>query len=189
MNYPVPHDACPSLPENAIIGKDTLLQSDSKCFARYRSRRNPALVIGQGCRIDYVHFALGETAQVSIGNYCCLTSVILLCEAEIHIGNYVMVGWNTTIADSDFHPLDPAQRIVDAIACSPLARPKLRPPLAAQAVIIEDDVWIGPNSTLLKGVHIGSGAWIEPGSLLARDVPPRARVLGNPAKIIGEVNP
>jgi len=39
----------------------------------------------------------------------------------------------------------------------------------------------------LKGVRIGKGAFIEAGSLVTRDVPPRARVLGNPAQIIGEV--
>jgi acetyltransferase-like isoleucine patch superfamily enzyme len=54
-------------------------------------------------------------------------------------------------------------------------------------VIIEDDVWIGPNVTILKGVRIGAGAFIEPGSLVTRDVPPRARVLGNPAQVVGEV--
>jgi acetyltransferase-like isoleucine patch superfamily enzyme len=54
-------------------------------------------------------------------------------------------------------------------------------------VIIEDDVWIGPNATILKGVRVGSGAFVEAGALVSRDVPPRARVVGNPAQVIGEV--
>ena len=37
------------------------------------------------------------------------------------------------------------------------------------------------------GVRIGAGAFIEAGSLVTRDVPPRARVLGNPAQVIGEI--
>ena len=53
--------------------------------------------------------------------------------------------------------------------------------------MIEDDVWIGPNATILKGVRIGAGAWIEAGSLVTREVPPRSRVLGNPAQIVGQV--
>ena len=53
-------------------------------------------------------------------------------------------------------------------------------------VVIADDVWIGPNVTILKGVRIGAGAFIEAGALVTRAVPPRARVLGNPAQIIGE---
>ena len=54
-------------------------------------------------------------------------------------------------------------------------------------MIIEDDVWIGPNVAVLKGIRIGAGAFIEAGSLVTRDVPPRARVLGNPAQVIGQI--
>nr|WP_248277472.1 DapH/DapD/GlmU-related protein [Brasilonema sp. UFV-L1] len=56
-----------------------------------------------------------------------------------------------------------------------------------QPVTIEDNVWVGPNVTILKGVRIGTGAWIEPGALVTRNVPPHTRVLGNPAQVIGEV--
>ena len=57
----------------------------------------------------------------------------------------------------------------------------------ASTIVIEDDVWVGPNATILKGVTIGAGSFIEPGSLVTRDVPPRSRVLGNPATVIGSV--
>jgi acetyltransferase-like isoleucine patch superfamily enzyme len=77
--------------------------------------------------------------------------------------------------------------MADALACSPLGKGRPRPEVLKKPVIIEDDVWIGPNATILKGVRIGSGAWIEAGSLVTRDVPPRARIMGNPAQVIGEV--
>ncbi|PYJ04619.1 MAG: hypothetical protein DME25_09695 [Verrucomicrobia bacterium] len=80
-----------------------------------------------------------------------------------------------------------AERIADALACSPLAQGRPRPAIPRHPVIIEDDVWIGPNATVLKGVRIGQGSFIEAGSLVTRDVPPRSRVLGNPAQIIGRV--
>ena len=54
-------------------------------------------------------------------------------------------------------------------------------------VAIEDDVWIGPNATILKGVRLGTGAFIEAGAVVTRDVPARCRVIGNPAQIVGEV--
>jgi acetyltransferase-like isoleucine patch superfamily enzyme len=47
-------------------------------------------------------------------------------------------------------------------------------------------VWIGPNATILKGVRIGAGSWIEAGALVTRDIPPGVRVIGNPAQIVGE---
>lgn len=186
-NYPSDQQTSLALPSNVRVGINSVVNHDERCFARFQSQMNPALLIGANCMMDYVHFALGETAKVKIGDYCYLTSVILLCEQEICIGNYVVLGWNTTIADSDFHPIAPAQRIADAIACSPLGKGRPRPPVMRQPVIIEDDVWVGPNATILKGVHIGAGAWIEAGALVTRNVPPGTRVIGNPAQAIGEV--
>ena len=171
------------LPPNAAAGENTLITSDY-AFKRFRSREPRALVIGTHCTMDGVHFALGEKGRLSIGDYCYFTNAVLLCELEVRIGRYVMIGWNTTIADSDFHPIDPAQRIADAIACSPLGGGRARPPIATKAVVIEDDVWIGPNATILKGVRIGAGAFIEAGSLVTRDVPPGAAVAGNPAQVL-----
>jgi acetyltransferase-like isoleucine patch superfamily enzyme len=136
--------------------------------------------------MDGVHFALGGAARARIGDYCYLTNALLLCELEIVIGNYVVMGWNATIADTDFHPIAPAERVADAIACSPLGKGRPRPEIPKQPVIVEDDVWIGPNATILKGVRIGAGSWIEAGALVTRDIPPGVRVIGNPAQIVGE---
>lgn len=175
-----------ALPSNVVVGSNSTINYDDRCFARFRSHVKKALSVGANCTMDYVHFALGESAKVEIGDYCYFTSVILLCEQEICIGNYVVLGWNTTIADTDFHPIAPAQRIADAIALSPLGK-GTRPPTTRQPVMIEDDVWVGPNVTILKGVRIGEKSWIEAGALVTRDIPPRSRVIGNPAQIIGEV--
>jgi len=174
------------LPANVRIGENTLITADY-AFKRFRTKQADALCIGSHCTMDGVHFAIEQSGRVSIGDYCYFTNAVLLCELELRIGNYVVVGWNATIADSDFHPLSPAERIVDAIACSPLNQGRPRPEIAKRAVVIEDDVWIGPNATILKGVRLGAGAWIEAGSLVTRDVPPGSRVLGNPAQIVGEV--
>ncbi len=182
--FPFPNSA--PLPSNARIGPNTLVTGEL-AFKRFRSKHPDALVIGANCTMDGVHFALGETGRVQIGDCCYFTNAVLLCELELRVGDYVVIGWNATIADTDFHPLAPAERIADAIACSPLGQGRPRPEVPMQPVIIEDDVWIGPNATILKGVRIGAGAFIEAGSLVTRDVPPRARVLGNPAQVIGEM--
>lgn len=156
-------------------------------FKRFHSIQTDALLIGEHCTMDGVHFDLGEGGRAVIGDYCYFTNVVLLCELEVRIGNYVLVGWNTTITDTDFHPIAPAERIADAIACSPLGKGRSRPPVVRKPVIIENDVWIGPNATILKGVRIGRGAFIEPGALVTRDVPECARVMGNPAQVIGQL--
>ncbi len=51
-------------------------------------------------------------------------------------------------------------------------------------VIIEHDVWMGTNVTILEGVHIGTGCIIASRAVVTKDVPPYAVVAGNPAKIV-----
>jgi acetyltransferase-like isoleucine patch superfamily enzyme len=174
------------LPGNVRVGPDSMI-SGEMAFKRFLSRRQPGLVIGSHCTMAGPHFAVGEQGQMEIGDYCYFTNAVLLCELEVRIGSYVVIGWNATIADTDFHPVAPAERIADAIACSPLGKGRRRPEVLRRAVVIEDDVWIGPSATILKGVRIGTGAFVEAGALVTRDVPPRVRVAGNPAVVLGEV--
>jgi|ERR1035437_6671949 acetyltransferase-like isoleucine patch superfamily enzyme len=173
------------VPSNVHIGSGTLV-TGALAFKRFHSRKAAALTIGSSCTMDGVQFNIGVEGRVSIGDFCYFTNSVLLCEMQLQIGSYVVVGWNTTISDTDFHPLAPALRILDAIALSPLGKDKLRPPIEARRIIIEDGAWIGPNVTILKGVRIGVGAWIEPGSLITKNVRPHTRVMGNPAQTIVE---
>jgi len=171
------------LPANARAGNGSVI-TGALAFKRFHATAAEALVLGENCTMDGVHFDVGAAGRVRIGNYCYFTNVVLLCELEVVVGNYVLIGWNATIADTDFHPIAQALRVADAIACSPLGKGKARPEIACKPVIIEDDAWIGPNATILKGVRIGAGAIVEPGSLVTRDVPAGGRVLGNPAQVI-----
>lgn len=59
-------------------------------------------------------------------------------------------------------------------------------PPSASPVIVEDDVLIGANAVVIEGVHIGKGAVVGAGSIVTRDVPAGAVVVGNPARIIKE---
>ncbi|MEY4581859.1 MAG: hypothetical protein RL701_6562 [Pseudomonadota bacterium] len=174
------------VPPNVKIGSGTVLEG-KETFRRFFSEREPAIEIGAQCHLSGVQLALGKQATLQIGDHVFAAHLIVLAEQEVRIGNCVFISFNVVIADTDFHPIEPAQRMLDAIAVSPLANGRQRPPIATAPVIIEDDVWIGPNVTILKGVHIGAGAFIEPGSLVTRAVPARARVIGNPAQIVGEV--
>ena len=174
------------LPGNVRVGPNSLITS-AYAFKRFRSRHDTGLRIGANCTMDGVHFAVGEDGRVEVGDYCYFTNAVLLCELQLVVGSYVVIGWNTTISDTDFHPIEPAKRILDALACSPLGKGAARPEIVRRPVLIEDDVWVGPNATILTGVRIGAGAFVEAGSLVAHDVPPRARVMGNPAQVIGSL--
>ena len=171
------------LPSNVAVGAGSLLTGDF-AFKRFHSTTEDALTIGRDCTMDGAQFALGAAARVTVGDFCYFTNAVLLAELELRIGSYVVIGWNATIADTDFHPIAPAERIRDSLACSPLGKHLPRPEIPRRPVVIGNDVWIGPNATVLKGVTIGDGAWIEPGALVTTDVPAGARVLGNPAQIV-----
>jgi acetyltransferase-like isoleucine patch superfamily enzyme len=176
------------LPDNVRVAEDTVITGPD-AFKRFRTKRDPGLVIGQGCTMDLTHFSFQPAGSVTIGDHCVFASVVLLCEESITIGDRVAIGWNSYVMDADFHPMEPAQRLADVFACSPLgdAAGLARPHVPTRPVVIEDDVWIGPGCMVFKGVRIGAGSFIEPGSVLTTAVPPRSRVVGNPAQVIGSV--
>lgn len=171
------------VPPNVLLGEDTLI-TGPKAFSRFRSQWTPAVVIGQRCTLDGVHFAVNPSGQVTIGDECAFYGSVLLCELEIRIGHHVYIGWNVVVSDSDFHPTEVAERHADVMACSPLHEGLPRRPYTNRPVTIGNDVYIGHNATVIKGVTIGDGAFIEPGSMVSHDVPPRARVMGNPARVV-----
>jgi acetyltransferase-like isoleucine patch superfamily enzyme len=179
------------LPLNVRLGPGTIVTGDrwteGQVFRKFLSRKDPALVIGAGCRMDGVLFNVNPDGVITIGDHCSFEEVYLVCEDAIRIGHRVVMGWRSTIVDSDFHPLDPATRRLDAIACSPLGDIKARPAFQNRPVLVEDDVWIGPHAAILKGVRVGAGAFVEPGAVVVHDVPPRSRVQGNPARVVGQV--
>jgi acetyltransferase-like isoleucine patch superfamily enzyme len=65
-----------------------------------------------------------------------------------------------------------------------LNSPMCEQPHTYKKITIEDDVWIGANVTVLKGINIGTGAVVAAGSVVTKDVPNFAIVAGNPAKVI-----
>lgn len=114
-------------------------------------------------------------AVLEIGDDFGMTGGSICAMHRITIGLRVTVGANTTIIDTDFHPLDPELR--------------RRDPQAAQtaSVVIEDDVFIGMNCLILKGVRLGQGSVVGAGSVVTGDVPAGAIVAGNPARVIRQV--
>lgn len=114
-------------------------------------------------------------AHIQIGDDVGMTGATLVAQNRVTIGDRVFIGANSTIIDTDFHPLDNQRRRLDPSAGS--TRP----------VIIEDDVFIGMWAIILKGSHIGRGSVIGAGSVVAGEIPPGAIYAGNPARPVGQL--
>jgi len=172
------------VPENIEAGEGSVIDS-TFCFKHYFASGPIGLRVGRRVTIWRTSLAVDRDGIVEIGDYCYLTNASLVCSSRITIGSYVMIAGGVTIADSDFHPMAPAARLADSIALSPIGNRSVRPEIDTRPVVIGDDVWIGFNAVILKGVHVGAGAVIEAGAVVAHDVRPGATVSGNPARQVG----
>jgi acetyltransferase-like isoleucine patch superfamily enzyme len=173
------------IPGNVEFGQGFYCES-AQIFRKLRSRKPHAVVIGNhvscyaGCS-----FSIGEEGKCTIGDFTLLNGALIMAEERIDIGSHCLVSWNVGIADSDFHPLDPAQRLVDAQALAPYFKDRPpRPKLRTAPVKIADNVWIGMNAVILKGVTIGENCVVAAGSVVTKSVPPNTVVAGNPAIIV-----
>ena len=122
----------------------------------------PGASIGVDCNIcDHVFIE----NDVVIGDQVTIKCGVQLWDG-LRIGHKVFIGPNATFSN-DKYP-----------------KSKERPD-SFLATIIEDEVSIGANATILPGLRLGRGAMVGAGAVVTRDVPPLARVVGNPARIVG----
>ena len=176
------------IPENVAWGEGVYLET-AQIFRFMRSKQERAVVLGDhvSCYAG-VSFALGEKGSCKIGDFTLLNGALIMADERIEIGKHVLVSWNVGIADSDFHPIDAAQRRIDTMALAPFYKDRPpRPPLKTAPVIIEDNVWIGMNAVILKGVTIGENSVVAAGAVVSKSVPANVVVAGNPAVIVKQL--
>jgi acetyltransferase-like isoleucine patch superfamily enzyme len=172
-----------TLPDNVWLADGCWIERPQS-FERFRSTSVPGLVLGEGVRVyGWSAFSVEETGFVTVGGGSVLVGAVLMCRNWIEIGRDVVISYQVTIADSDFHPRDSAQRRRDAEASAPSGDPADRPEIESRPVSIGDGAWIGIGAIILKGVRIGAGARVEAGAVVTRSVPAGAIVEGNPARI------
>lgn len=169
------------LPQNVVLGRECWFERKAS-FGRFRSQRKPGLVLGDRVRVyTWATFNVEPQGVVEIGDDTVLVGPVFMCTERIVIGRRVVISYNVTIADSDFHPLDAEERKRDAVANAPEGDRRQRPLYESRPVIIEDDAKIGIGAIVLKGVRIGRGASVGAGAVVTSDVPAGGCVTGNPA--------
>lgn len=143
------------------IGQNLLINS-GECI-------NPICRNIKGC------FFVNKNAKLVIGDNVGMSSPCIWCDNYITIGNNVKLGGLVTILDTDCHSLNYVNRRFED---------KDNQTTHSSPVIIEDDVLIGANSIILKGVQIGARSIIGAGSVVTKNVPPDCVAAGNPCKVI-----
>ena len=131
----------------------------------FRSRKRSNLIgIDRPCTFS----TLIPDAIIEIGDNCGFSGTVIGGFKHIKIGNNLRCGANTLITDADWHIDDPRSG-------------------SPSEVIIEDNVWLGINSVVLKGVTIGENSIIGANSVVTKNIPANVIAAGNPCKIIKQI--
>lgn len=148
------------------IGDNVILNSDSK-------HSNTSVM-------SVVKLTLGYDGIIEIGDNCDLNGICIASYKKVHIGSYCQFGSDTVIFDTDFHPVENAERLKQMTGL-PFSYNKVN----KEDVIIGDNVWVGWGCIILKGAHIGNNCIVAAGSVvLGKDYPENSIIAGNPAKVI-----
>ena len=135
-------------------------------------------------------------ATISIGNDVGMSSPCIWINERLTIGNHVKIGGNCLILDTDTHQINYLARRGDVNVHSARSDASLaknanvngaEQMVQTAPVTIEDDVWIGANCIILKGVTIGAHSIIGAGSVVTKSVPADCIAAGNPCKVIREL--
>ena len=166
---------------------------------RLRRQYNACDCADSESKFSILHDLLGSMGQ------CVHIDIDFHCEygKNIHLGDHVIINMNCTFVDNNridignrvlissdvkmytaTHSTQPSVRNYSghpdpAIWCQTYSRP----------ITIEDEVWIGGGAILLPGVTIGRGSVIGAGAVVTKDVPPYSVAVGNPARVIRQVEP
>lgn len=137
--------------------------------ANYKNNIGDNVVIQYPADILFNNVFIGNNVFINAG------ARFWAVESKILIQNNVVMGPNVTIMAGNHNYKEIGQYIINV---------KQKNPTDDEDVIIEEDVWIGCNVIILKGVTIHRGAIVGAGSVVIKDVSPYSIVGGNPAKHI-----
>ena len=145
---------------------------------KLRLQANSKLSMGPNsliCRGTYISVWPNQELRMEANTYVGHNSYINT-RMGLRIGRNTAIGHSVTIMDYDGHPIFFEGQTGNAESYGGKSDP----------IKIEDNVWIGFGSTIMKGITIHNGAIVGSKSVVTRDVPPNTIVAGNPAKVIRE---
>ena len=116
------------------------------------------------------------SGEVTVGKNVSLNGCLIGCQRSVSIADDCLIS-NCYLIDTDYHNLEPHLRHAPP-------GPKVTAP-----IVIERNVWIGANATVMKGVRVGENSVIGLGSVVRKSIPPNVVVIGNPQQIVKSLLP
>lgn len=171
-----------------VVGSGSMLLPSSRVenFLRHAD----AIVIGSNARIAGELLVFAHGGRIQIGDDCFVGEGTRIWSANsVTIGHRVLISHGVNIHDTNSHSISAASRRAHMAAIRLIGHPPNLSDVVDSPVVVEDDVWIGFNAIVLKGVRIGRGSIIGAASLVSRDVPPYSIMVGNPSRCVGSSKP
>lgn len=157
-----------------------------------------SLIDGVDVRIDENSIFLGKLSFFNAGKFYMGRrsyvgpNTLIQVSQSIEIGDDVMISWNCTLIDTDNHSIDFSERKNDVLITGNFEGFALGDKnwsvVKCEPICIENKVWVGFNSIILKGVTLGEGCVVGAGSVVTKNVEPWSIVAGNPARFIRHIN-
>lgn len=143
------------------------------CIVRANTDASPGITLGEDTWINEYVVLNANRGSISLGDRCWMGPHCLIYgNGHVTIGNDVLIAAHTSI-NTISHV---ATRTDVAMGSQGVY---------TDPIVIEDDVWIGLNCTILQGVTIGRGSIIGAGAVVTRDIPPFSIAVGIPARVRG----
>lgn len=186
-----PYKAVKKNPTEVSVGKTTILDKSFQLDIRVKNTKRRVL-IGENNHLSCKLVLESNQGFIQIGDSCFINGgTSLISRSSITIGDFVTIAWGVTIYDHDSHSLnhldrraDIEQQLLQAHSGNRLITNKNWATVNSKPIKICNDVWIGMNAIILKGVTVGEGAIVAAGAVVTKDVAPYTVVAGNPAVMV-----
>lgn len=186
------------------IKREIQLRNIRKSFEQNaKIEQTTNFMLGASCRNN------SAKENITLGKHTLVGgTLIALCGGEITIGDNVYIGQGTSIQakekivvssnviiandvillDNNNHPVSPEMRLKMS-ACEDFINDELWSWKYAESapVVIEENVWIGRDARIMKGVTVGKGSVVALGAVVTHNVPAYCVVAGNPARVVKEL--
>lgn len=177
------------IPESAQLDDEAYIET-SYSFTLDRSRPPYGVRAGRGTSTyGGTMFDLGPRGRVVLGRFCMTNGARFVCDGEVTVGDYSLLGWNSVIMDTRRAPFQPEARRAALETSAAVGRRHWVAEVEPSPVRIGRAVWIGFDCVVLPGVTVGDGAVVGARSVLAGDVEPWTVVAGNPARLVRRLEP